>query len=378
MPMDLFFGNLSAFALESRSSEAFARPSLRALGYFIIHVAGRSYGVRQDDATMLACSFEEVGRRLERRGGHTAPFASNPDGKAIAESVYNATYGPENAVSSLPGLSLPQVHDLVVGNHLQWAPDGDAAFDDGSFVIHLDVEDRVRLLAFKTAGDGSRRLDLASLRDQWLEADVFYRVLQDWRDAFEKEWDAAPKAQPEVRVPLRAAPTTVTIFAVLFSPLLITGYFSAGSAVGFPTTGICLCLIYLAVIGSLFALEITIRGGEIIHRTLFSKRTMPLAAVRHVAVTAVPAPTLTLQGDDETLAFKIKPFSKAAVIYILKAIREASPQASFDAMSETMEQGDFEPLMRETVSARNLTYMFLVIAIGPLIAIIFKWVFRDH
>jgi hypothetical protein len=32
-----------------------------------------------------------------------------------------------------------------------------------------------------------------TLRDQWINADTFYGVLQRWRDDFEAEWLAAPK-----------------------------------------------------------------------------------------------------------------------------------------------------------------------------------------
>jgi hypothetical protein len=55
------------------------------------------------------------------------------------------------------------------------APDGDEAFDDG-------VKDRVRLIAFR-CGEGYAH-DPATLSDVWLPADDFYRVLQQWQQAF--------------------------------------------------------------------------------------------------------------------------------------------------------------------------------------------------
>ena len=52
---------------------------------------------------------------------------------------------------------------------MQWAlvsaPDGDEAFDDGSYVLQFDVGDRVRLIAFKRP---DQLVDLASVRAVFL------------------------------------------------------------------------------------------------------------------------------------------------------------------------------------------------------------------
>jgi hypothetical protein len=80
---------------------------------------------------------------------------------------------------------------MISSKRIVWAPDGDAAFDDGSYVLQFDVGDRVRLVAFESS-EGCL-YDPSSLIDQWLPADDFYRVLQDWNDAFVAEWEAMPK-----------------------------------------------------------------------------------------------------------------------------------------------------------------------------------------
>src|SRR5882762_10341514 len=54
-------GQTSIFAVESEITQAFERPSLRGLGFFVIHIMGRCYGIKYPDATMLANSFDEVG-----------------------------------------------------------------------------------------------------------------------------------------------------------------------------------------------------------------------------------------------------------------------------------------------------------------------------
>jgi hypothetical protein len=79
-------------------------------------------------------------------------------------------------------------------------PDGDEAFDDRSYVLQFDVGDRVRLIAFRPM-EGSCLHDPATLRDVWLVANDFYRILQDWLDAFEAEWASMPKVSDEGGVP---------------------------------------------------------------------------------------------------------------------------------------------------------------------------------
>jgi hypothetical protein len=56
----MLIGDPRSFAVESEISRAYLRLSSRALGYFVIHINGKSYGVKTADATMLAGSFDEV------------------------------------------------------------------------------------------------------------------------------------------------------------------------------------------------------------------------------------------------------------------------------------------------------------------------------
>ena len=77
-------GHESTFAIESGISEAYLQKGFRALGFFVVYVGGFQYGVRTSEATMLACSIDEIEARIRRRGAHTAPFAANADGGEIA------------------------------------------------------------------------------------------------------------------------------------------------------------------------------------------------------------------------------------------------------------------------------------------------------
>jgi hypothetical protein len=187
----MIVGNPSTFAIESDISQAYERLSFRGLGCFLIHIGSLSYGVRAPDATMLACSFNEVVARLKSRGRHTAFFSREVDGGAVADAVSNAIYVDDREHAGYFGVSGDAFREVLWSNQLVWAPDGDEAFDDGSCVLQFDVEKRVRLIGFRRR-EGQVH-DPSTLRDVWLEADDFYDVLDHWRIAFEAEWSALPK-----------------------------------------------------------------------------------------------------------------------------------------------------------------------------------------
>jgi len=187
----LIIENPSVFAIESSITQAYERLSFRALGFFVIYVGDRCYGRRSPDSTMLACSYDEVKRRIAGRGSHTAAFATESEAGNVADAFRTAIYGEkrEERYFSIP---LSDFVDMIHSKRIMWAPDGDEAFDDGSYVLQFDVGDRVRLMAFKSIENGCLH-DPATSSDVWLAADDFYRILQDWRDAFEAEWASLPK-----------------------------------------------------------------------------------------------------------------------------------------------------------------------------------------
>jgi hypothetical protein len=188
----MVIGNPSVFAIESEIAQAYQRLSQRALGFFVVHVGGRRFGICESHATMLGCSFDAVQRRIARRGTHTAAFATEPDAGKIADAFRNAVYA-EDRDEDYFGIPRAEFRKLFNqgSSDLMWAPDGDEAFDDGSYVLQFDVEDRVRLIAFKSC-DGYIH-DPVALSDVWLPADDFYRVLQRWQEAFDSEWAVMPK-----------------------------------------------------------------------------------------------------------------------------------------------------------------------------------------
>jgi hypothetical protein len=116
------------------------------------------------------------------------------DGGKIADAFRDAIYAEEQEKSYF-GIPLSEFCHLfsAASSDLVWAPGGDEAFDDGSYVLQFDVGERIRIVAFKCK-EGHYHHDPDSLREVWLGAPEFYGVLQNWRDAFRAEWAALPKA----------------------------------------------------------------------------------------------------------------------------------------------------------------------------------------
>jgi len=156
----------------------------------VIHVKCCHYGVCEPEATMLACSLDAVERRISDCGSHTTAFATELDSGQIADAFRSVFYSEEQSESYF-GMTAADFAEAISSKHIQWAPDGDEAFDDGSYVLQFDVDDQVRLIAFKRGPDG--RHDSSTLSDLWIASDEFYAVLRRWRDSFTEEWAALPK-----------------------------------------------------------------------------------------------------------------------------------------------------------------------------------------
>jgi hypothetical protein len=184
-------GNKSNFAIESGITRAYRRLSFLALGFFVIYLKNHRYGVCEPDATMLACSVGEIEKRLDQRGSHIAPFATEPDAGRIVDAFLRRDIELDVENQQFFGLTQTEVRELFYLNKLVWAPDGDEAFDDSSYVLQFDVNDHVRLIGF-TRTDYTA-YDPASLNDVWLSANDYYGILKAWHDAFDAEWKTAPK-----------------------------------------------------------------------------------------------------------------------------------------------------------------------------------------
>jgi hypothetical protein len=188
----MIVGDPNTFAIESEISVAYERLSQRALGFFALHVGGRCYGVRDWDATMLACSFDGVGVRIKDRGAHAAGAIADRTAEVVAKAFSRAIFMEHDSNEIFFGMQSRTFSDLIHSSKIMWAPDGDEAFDDSSYVLQFDIERDVRLIAFSRAADDY--LDAGSLRDVWLPQEDFYRILQQWHEAFVAEWASLAKA----------------------------------------------------------------------------------------------------------------------------------------------------------------------------------------
>lgn len=182
----MIVGDTARFAIQSEITVAYERLSFLALGCFTIHIQGRRFGVFRPDATMLACSFDEVNRRIDSRGTHLAESMQNCSAAIIADGFRRAMYGTD-----VEQFTTESDVEFDNTNRVLWAPDGDGAFDDGAYVLQCDFERDVRLIAFHCMQNGLH--DPESLRDLTVSSDEFYDVLQVWRDAFRAEWMDLPK-----------------------------------------------------------------------------------------------------------------------------------------------------------------------------------------
>ncbi|MCX6924037.1 MAG: Imm42 family immunity protein [Verrucomicrobia bacterium] len=186
-------GDPGSFAIESGITVAFDRFTLLALGYFVVHIGGLRYGEPDPEGMLLSHAFDEIQSRLAWRGRHIEPFASEPDAGRIADAHQDAyrdrIWAPDQEKERFYGHSQEEFRTLIQSSHCEW---GDEVFNDVSQVQHFDMDDRVRLIAFRSI-EADWHHDPATLADVWLDAGEFYRILREWRDRLEAEWRAAPK-----------------------------------------------------------------------------------------------------------------------------------------------------------------------------------------
>ena len=169
----MIFGNPQSFAIDTEICEEWGESGI---GWFNLLIRGQRYGVHGRDATALGCSFDALNNRLSKRGSHRFEFA-DLEAALIADSFGLSIYAPDE--DPRYGLTVPKERFATAAYDakIMWAPDGDEAFDDDSFVLQFDVGDRVRLIGFRN-NPGDYVHDPGTLRDVSLEADCFYRVLE--------------------------------------------------------------------------------------------------------------------------------------------------------------------------------------------------------
>jgi hypothetical protein len=191
----MIVGDCRVFAIESKITDAMESPSQLALGSFVIHIDGRVFGVKEPDASMLGCSFNEAENRLKRRGTHLLPMLTDVTAADVAAAYLDAIYR-DNPRTDYFGLSRHQFADALQSSGSIWAPDGDEAFDDGSHILQFDVEGRVRLIAFLNTESPD---DLTgTISELWIDADLFYAIVSGWKTLFAIERSSRLRGFPRL------------------------------------------------------------------------------------------------------------------------------------------------------------------------------------
>lgn len=180
----MIVGDSLVLAIETGITYAYRERGFMALGFFIIHVLGNEYGIREPNASMLANSYDAVKERLREKGEHAAFFSRHHSANEIATSFMDAVYGVNPDGRLYFGESLDVFTSILSSAKIVWAPDGDSAFDDGSYVLQFDVGDNVRVIAFKSKNDA-----IEMLSDVFVDSAQFYKLLDEWVGAFENEWN---------------------------------------------------------------------------------------------------------------------------------------------------------------------------------------------
>lgn len=184
-------GDTKTFAIHTVITQAFRRRSLLAIGCMGIFIQGRRYGLEELDASMLACSYDAIVEIVRDRGTHVWPFC-RLTASAIAEAYQAAIYAPNDDDVDILGIRCEEFAEAIYQSRITWIPDGDAAFDDGSRVLQMDLASCVRLVAFKSSPRG-KLYDSTTLTDLMMPAAQYYDTLTAWIRAFDKKWEYLPK-----------------------------------------------------------------------------------------------------------------------------------------------------------------------------------------
>jgi hypothetical protein len=172
----LLVGSPSSLAIESSISRV-TDHSL-GLGYFVVHLGGRQFGVRREDATLLGNSYDEVVSHIARRGRHTFPRELQSSAVELAvgylrgEFLEVATNDDRRLAGALHGAGVV------------WSG-GDEAFDDGSLLLLFDRRETVRIIGIVNSGDITEMR--RSVAEVEMSGDEFYGTLDRWSQRFMQE-----------------------------------------------------------------------------------------------------------------------------------------------------------------------------------------------
>lgn len=174
----MIIGDKSRFAIETHIECGPPEGLYGRVGYFNIFIMGQRYGLNDPRATVLDCSYDAIVSRIESRGRHSIYVLNDMDASKMAVLFRELFY--VNGADGPPflGARRDELIDQIHENSIVMAPDGDQAFDDGSYILQLDVGDSVRLIGFKS--NGNIYYDKETLAEFVIDANSFYGLLLQW------------------------------------------------------------------------------------------------------------------------------------------------------------------------------------------------------
>ena len=110
------------------------------------------------------------------------PCLAGANAHQIADAFLAVRYDGDRDHETFFERTTDAFENLLLSARIYWAPDGDEAFDDGSYVLEMDQSSGVRLIAFTRT-----RERISRLRDVRMPSDEFYNILSDWHVAFNSE-----------------------------------------------------------------------------------------------------------------------------------------------------------------------------------------------
>lgn len=181
----MIIGTPSRFAVEFHILKAYAELHSRASGCFFYHVNGVRYGVDEPDASWLANTFDEVERRILRRGFFVGEIFEDWSADQVVLAIEKSLYEdiPEDTLFN--GVALSKVSQLIYRNRLLLAPDGDEVFDDGSHLIQLESGTSVRIVAGKLLTREGKPV-IRDVSEVVLSDVDFYGILEGFLLEFER------------------------------------------------------------------------------------------------------------------------------------------------------------------------------------------------
>lgn len=136
----MIFGNKKSFAIEIKVNNLFYDKYIGE-GYFLVYINNKRYGLKKKYATMFLCISDELKYYYKNTVNQNLGLEKLSKEK-ISEAFYFQNF-TENPVGDLYEGLLYKIKNLM-----EWKPE--AAFDDGSHLIHFDEENQTRIIGFKS------------------------------------------------------------------------------------------------------------------------------------------------------------------------------------------------------------------------------------